>query len=298
LSQDILTGKVDTIMGFTFQGLGPADQRALAEVWPRMIQTLRIGAAAIQGRPFRIRSRVWFGDISPEWMQALQNRLLRMATIANTQQFEVSGMQYTQRDSGVAAHAVEPPSGWGTYTDIRKAQGTQFRIKLDIGWNRLPTFRSTAVPAKSKFQTIVHEVSHLVLHTRDLAYGGPGGRHCKDLALTSPTDAKDNADNWAFFVDDVRSQVLHRPPDPVPCAVWKTYTARSWHTRSGDLRNLDDALARFEAERNKSAESRRALILAFRRWHQRNRKEREKRNAMNIVNRLRNYVDAMELNEV
>lgn len=282
-------------MGFTFQGLGPSDQKALSEVWPKMIQTLRIGWAQIWSRPYRIRSRVWFGDISQEWMLELQRKLYRMATIANTQQFEVTGMHYKKRDSGVAAHAHEPSSGWNTYTNIRDAQRTRFRISLDEGWNRLPTFRKSATPAKSKFQTIVHEVTHLVLHTRDLQYGGPP---CKALALNSSVDAKMNADSWAFFIDDVRSQVPHRPADPIPSVIWQRYTARNWHTRSGDLKGVDIALASFEKDNNQTPGPRQELILAFKRWYHRNRKERQKRNEMNIINRMRNYVDSLELNEI
>jgi len=205
-------------------------------------------------------------------------------------------MHYKKRDSGVAAHAHEPSSGWNTYTNIRDAQRTQFRISLDVGWNSLPTFRKSVTPAKSKFQTIVHEVTHLVLHTRDVAYGGREGRNCKALALNSSVDAKMNADSWALFIDDVRRQVPHRPADPIPSVIWQGYTARKWHTRSGDLKEVDIALAAFE--KDKTPGPRQALILAFKRWYQRNRKEREKRNEMNIINRMRDYIDSLELNEI
>lgn len=282
-------------MGFTCEGLGPADQKALSEIWPVMIRTLRIGGGEIQSRPFKTRSRVWFGDISPEWMGELQRKLYQMGTIANTQSFQVTGMEYRRRKPADVAHALQPDSGWGTYTNLRDAQRTQFRIKLDIAWNNLPTFRGRGSKSKSKFQTIVHEVSHLVLHTRDLVYGGHSGQPCKSLALNGTAGAKMNADNWAFFVDDVRSPMLHRAPDPIPSAVWLSYTSRSWHTRSKDLKDFDSSLAGFE--RTSTPQNRQALIGAFRRWYRRNPKERTTRNPMNVVNRMRDYVDSLELHE-
>jgi hypothetical protein len=49
--------------------------------------------------------------------------------------------------------------------------------------------------ADSRFQTVVHEFTHLILDNEDYEYGF---RDCLQLAKTSPFKAKGNADNWAI----------------------------------------------------------------------------------------------------
>ena len=52
----------------------------------------------------------------------------------------------------------------------------------------------------SKFGTIVHELTHAVVGTKDLAYGI---NDCLKLAQTNPNSAVMNADNYEYFVESL-----------------------------------------------------------------------------------------------
>lgn len=63
-------------------------------------------------------------------------------------------------------------------------------------------------PADSQFCTLVHELTQLILGTEDVEKGGItmyGVDNARQLASTSPYDAKDNADNWGYFVEEFRA---------------------------------------------------------------------------------------------
>ncbi len=51
---------------------------------------------------------------------------------------------------------------------------------------------------EDKYETIVHEMTHASARTKDIGYGR---MTCKDLAISNPAKAVDNAENYAFFTD-------------------------------------------------------------------------------------------------
>jgi len=85
---------------------------------------------------------------------------------------------------------------------MTKAQGQGFDIRLDVAWNRSPLFRPRGAPGGSKFHTVVHELTHLVLNTDDVE--PPYGVQNCLLKAGTPMNAKRNADNWAFFIDEFK----------------------------------------------------------------------------------------------
>ncbi|WP_193776779.1 M35 family metallo-endopeptidase [Streptomyces sp. E2N166] len=60
----------------------------------------------------------------------------------------------------------------------------------------------------SKFGTVVHELSHAVCRTSDLAYGASGAH---SLASTNPADAIRNADNHEYFTEHLAESVITAP---------------------------------------------------------------------------------------
>ncbi len=61
---------------------------------------------------------------------------------------------------------------------------------------------------QSQFETVVHELSHIVIGTRDevdaLNVTAYGGANARALAAQSPALALTNAENWGFFVEEFR----------------------------------------------------------------------------------------------
>ena len=59
-------------------------------------------------------------------------------------------------------------------------------------------FTAPTTGRDSKMGTIIHEMSHAVAYTEDIAYGETD---CKDLAINNPKDAINNADNHEYFAE-------------------------------------------------------------------------------------------------
>ncbi|XP_064404710.1 LOW QUALITY PROTEIN: extracellular protease-like [Halichondria panicea] len=53
---------------------------------------------------------------------------------------------------------------------------------------------------EDKYETIVHEMTHASARTEDYEYGRTG---CKKLAIDNPAKAVNNADNYAYFTDNL-----------------------------------------------------------------------------------------------
>lgn len=190
-------------MGLIAVGMGPSDQQTLRTLEPEVVRTLRKTAIHIQKGQGKTESLLWFGDDSDVWMKTLSHNLDKMASITNCKPIEVVGTNWKARSKNTSAAAKQPTGGWAKYTKMSGAQNRNFRIRLDIAWNAKPLYRPSNTPGLSKFHTIVHELTHLVLNTDDVspAYGEI---NCKNKATNNPNNAKRNADNWAFFVDDFR----------------------------------------------------------------------------------------------
>jgi hypothetical protein len=69
----------------------------------------------------------------------------------------------------------------------------------------------TASDRDSAFQTISHELSHLLMGTKDHPWNPPNAKpkcygETKCLALATGNDARaqSNADNWGYFIEDLR----------------------------------------------------------------------------------------------
>lgn len=85
-------------------------------------------------------------------------------------------------------------------------------IELDLGFKNLPDYLPLAggvVDAggwnQSKFETLVHELTHVLIGTKDeaLANGNTayGAQRALALAVENPTKACNNAENWAIFIE-------------------------------------------------------------------------------------------------
>ncbi len=195
-------------MGLVCRGLGPADAATVAELGPEIVRVLRRAAAEIEQGRGRAESTTWFGDTAAPWMRRLQAALNKMASVVNTKDINIGFATLERRKAGSYAAAFRPTGGWNVYTDLTTAEGRNFTIRLNLRWNSTPLYRTPpGTPGDSKFQTLVHELTHLILGTEDVRRGGAtcyGVAACQALAQASPANAKDNADNWGYFVEEFR----------------------------------------------------------------------------------------------
>ena len=155
------------------------------------------------GRP---ESKKWFGDESAAWMSDLGAKLSMLASMINVKPIEVRFSKLQKRCTSEFAAAKMPLEGWQDFTEgaapMTESEGQNFRIILNQSWNSAPMYRPFKRPADSKFQTMVHECTHLFINTDDDAYGVPS---CEVTAARNPNIAKKTADCWGYFVEEFRS---------------------------------------------------------------------------------------------
>jgi hypothetical protein len=192
-------------MGFNSAGLGPSDQQIVQNLQPVIIDTLRKAATKIHQGGGRGESRRWFGDNSDLWMGELGRKLQMLASMINTKPIDVAFSNLNKRCGGEFAAAPMPAGGWrdfvGGQNPMTTGQNRNFRIWLNLDWNTAPLYRPFKRPADSKFQTLVHECTHLFLNTDDDAYGVAT---CEVTAARNPVVAKKTADCWGYFVEEFR----------------------------------------------------------------------------------------------
>jgi Lysine-specific metallo-endopeptidase len=192
-------------MGFNNAGLGPSDQQIISTLQPVIIDTLRRAAGKIQQGGGKAESKRWFGDESDTWMKQLTRNLDMLASMINVKSIDVGFSNLHKRCSGTFAAAPMPSGGWRNFVGgpnpMTAGQGQGFRIWLNLSWNSAPLYRPGIQPADSKFQTLVHECTHLFLNTDDGAYGVSS---CEGTAANTPNIAKKTADCWGYFVEEFR----------------------------------------------------------------------------------------------
>ncbi|MGB3544829.1 M35 family metallo-endopeptidase [Rubrivirga sp.] len=193
-------------MGFNNAGLGPSDQMIVQSLQPVIISTLRKASTSIRNGGGIGESRKWFGDQSGPWMAKLAQQLGTLASLINVKPIDVAFQDFQGRCSDEYASAMRPAGGWNDFTGdaspMTTGQAQNFRIFLNHNWNSAPLYRPFKRPADSKFQTLVHECTHLFINTDDDAYGVPD---CEVTAAVNPNMAKKTADNWGYFVEEFRT---------------------------------------------------------------------------------------------
>lgn len=192
-------------MGFLNAGLSPSDEMIVRQLQPEIIKVLRNTSTKIAHGNGRAESVRWFADNSQMWMNDVKEKLNRMASLINTKDIKVSFSKLGGRCTSEFASAEPPTDGWDDFTQwsdmMSAAQGQDFRINLNLKWNRAPLYRPVNTPADSKFQTLVHECTHLFIETDDDAYGV---NTCLAKAAQAPNVAKKTADSWGYFIEEFR----------------------------------------------------------------------------------------------
>ncbi len=190
-------------MGFHFSGLGPADQMIVQRLQPVMITTIRQVADRVMKGEGAAECKKWFGDASPIWMNSVGKQLQMMASLINTKPITIGFAPIKERCSKEYAAADQPNSGWKNFASNPNAmsvgQNQDYTITLNLLWNSAPLYRKFRKPGDSKFQTLIHECTHLFLDTDDDEYGV---QDCEAVAGKSPAVAKKTADNWGYFIEE------------------------------------------------------------------------------------------------
>jgi hypothetical protein len=196
-------------MGLTATG-SPGLQDQVARFQPEIMRALANAATLTRNGSAAAMCDLWFGDSAGPFMGRLSRGLGKFRSIINTQQINVVFAPLGEREKYENAAAYYPAGGWGEHLDFANAGKQGFTMHLNEGFNSLPIYcvpDPQTASGQSKFETIVHELSHLILGTDDEVHAGQtayGADAARDLAKASPHKAKNNAENWGLFVESFR----------------------------------------------------------------------------------------------
>jgi hypothetical protein len=196
-------------MGLVATG-SPELQDQVARFQPQIMAALQKATSAARERKADAHCATWFGDSSGPFMGRLSKALSKMRSIINTQRIDVVFAPLSDRSGDENAAAYAPAEGWAEYLDFAQAEKQGFTLHLNENFRRLPLYCTPSpaqVDGQSQFETLVHELSHLILGTDDELYGGYeayGAKAARDLAKASSYKAKNNAENWGLFVESFR----------------------------------------------------------------------------------------------
>jgi hypothetical protein len=195
-------------MSIVYEGLAPSDQTTVAVAWTEMLRAL--------ANPAQLDARIdrWFGTACPAAFRANMPRTLRkFRSSMNLCAVTVCCSTLDQRDIDTfgAAYHNNGAGGFAPINSYDPVSQPNLRLELDGRWNiGVPLYKS-AGNFDSAFQTLAHELSHLLLATRDEPLNPPaaspkcyGEPVCTALATANDPRALTNADNWGYFIEDLR----------------------------------------------------------------------------------------------
>jgi len=191
-------------MSFTYVNISPTEQEELNIIIGKIIKTLgKCNPKFLKSVAAKAAGRRWFGDDSDTWMNDLAGKLNKFRTGINLHKFELTYATIGNRVFGQYGVAFPPGGVWLDRTSVTESIAITFKMKLDFAWSSLPSAPKMHQPKVfSKYHGFIHELTHLILNTDDVnpPYGYD---NCTHRANTSAAQAKDNADNWAFFMDEI-----------------------------------------------------------------------------------------------
>ncbi len=210
-------------------GVGVAGKLA-KEMEAQMLTALANARDAVDKGTANTQLLTWFGIADPGASKAMLKRRLSFmrSHINNTPiSFSLTGDSDPNNNADAIPFNLKGGAGQDTYAKYQALQnqnasisikkgtdnlkdeavvrlGKNFKNLPDYGTNPLSTF-----DGQDKFETLVHELSHVILGTEDeklsngaTAYGAVAAR---ELATTNAGKAINNAENWGFFVEEFRA---------------------------------------------------------------------------------------------
>jgi len=196
-------------MGFAVSG-GPGLQSKIKNFEPEILTALSAAASQVGKGQAGTECQRWFGDTSGPFTAKLAKALRQFRSIINTQTIQVRFATLADRERSENAAAYRPTGGWDEYVNMTKAQGQNLQMHINEAFSRLPIYCNpdpASTNGQSQFETVVHELSHLVLNTDDIVHGGDtayGAEAARQLATDDAENAKKNAENWGLFVEEFR----------------------------------------------------------------------------------------------
>ncbi len=165
----------------------------------------------------------WFGTNDNEKIKDILAKSQKMRSYFNLLSIDIGFRSLAQRNKNENAAAIAgiantlDPNSDNSLVSIATAAAREqlFPVMINERFAKLKKFLpkladetvSTADPGQSQLNTILHELSHLIIATDDekletgaIAYSASNARL---LAIENTTKALNNAENWGIFIEAV-----------------------------------------------------------------------------------------------
>jgi len=216
-------------MGLVFQ-----DNYSFSQVSSfTVLETVRECITRIEKNQATAALTRWFGDSSPAFKTKLKKDLEKYRRIINLQNVKVGFRDLNERQVYDPTRARAPgrtgQGGFvsvvdgenaaalpGSLTSIDPGTGSNYKgrhVLLNEEFKTLPTYLPRTGAGlidssdyyQSKFNTLLHEISHVILNTNDeLLNNGDeayGAENAETLVGESTALAYTNAENWGIFIE-------------------------------------------------------------------------------------------------
>lgn len=202
-------------MSFDTSLLGVNEKEAVKSFQSEILSTLQLCRDSVAGGRANTQLTRWFGDNSANFSRSVKEKTAKMRShLLNTHIKCVSGKGLAVDNNAQANHFSVGFTGVNSLlaNDYANSKTDEFsKVTIGPNFKNLDKYASTALTVfgdQDQFETLVHELSHVVLGTNDevndsgvTAYGATNARN---LATADASKAKTNAENWGFFVEEFR----------------------------------------------------------------------------------------------
>ncbi len=177
-----------------------------------VLQKCRDGVAA--GRAGTALDR-WFGDHADAFAKEVKVKVAKLRSHLNSTNIKCElGKGLSADNNAQANHFTAGFIGVSSLLAVTnaKTQADQFaKVMVGPNFKSLAKYATTSLgtfATQDQFETLAHELSHVVFGTKDVANadGGTayGGDRARRLVTEDVAKAKNNAENWGFFIEEFR----------------------------------------------------------------------------------------------
>jgi len=194
-------------MGFV--AIDPYLKPAIGTLGPLVMTALATAADRLGGPHADDAVKRWFGTKDAAFKATLARDLRRMRSVINVHTITIGSEDLMKRHANTNASAWTAPGRVGVGDKVLDDEGRS--VFVDANFHKLSQFlpkSGTRINAngdyQSQFNTLVHELSHLLIGTKDVAGArgtAYGTKNAEALAAATPLDAAKNAENWGIFVE-------------------------------------------------------------------------------------------------
>ena len=205
-------------MSFNTSSLGITEKGLIKGFEKEILATLQICRDMVASNKANTELNRWFGDSGKDFTRDVKEKVAKMRShLLNTNIKCEMGKGLAVDNNAQANHFTVGLTGVNSLLAVDHAatkSDTFSKVMIGPNFKSLSKYATNPLAVfadQDQFETLVHELSHVVLGTKDevnagvTAYGGTNARNLAASANAAvKAKARTNAENWGFFVEEFR----------------------------------------------------------------------------------------------